>query len=652
MKVVERRVFLAPLCVASLLALPNQLAIWLRSDPQKLGLWLGHHLYDLGQLLALGLVTGATCHGIARFVPRPKQNGAILLGLASLLVGALSLPTSFEGVAERAAEAGVPYDVALWSLTLLGSATVPVAAWIGTWRRAFVVLPGLAAVALASINNFILDQDYLGVHLFVTLNALALLSAALVVHGPTWLDRPLRPTVERTLLAALIAGSLLALFTPSNRLRARLASLEGAPLARLSSELVGLGSGSLDANPELATLAKERQRWWHQRKESDTRPPGSRVLPERPIVLLLTVDCLRADVFFTHERRDRLDYFRELSKRAFTFTEARSAGSATVPSLSSLFAGKYYSELLWKRRSKRGDVWPFADESPRFPELLQRAGVRTVTVASKTWLQNEHGVLRGFDEQEDLDQNRKPRTNHVKLEELLPRLKEKLTAQDAGPLFLYAHAMDPHSPYDSGKVKRGNAFDRYWSEIDRVGKQLARFDDWLREQGLWDRTTLILTADHGEAFGEHGTTQHSKTLYDELVHVPLWIRVPNKEGLTVDEPVSLVDLGPTILDLFGQPVPDSYQGQSLAGFARGEAPELTRPVAAEGRLLQMMLFPNRKKAIYDTKRGISELYDLARDPTESDNLAEDGSAHELVLLRAFFDAHKNPAYAGLPPYRP
>jgi hypothetical protein len=75
-------------------------------------------------------------------------------------------------------------------------------------------------------------------------------------------------------------------------------------------------------------------------------------------------------------------------------------------------------------------------------------------------------------------------------------------------------------------------------------------------------------------------------------------------------------------------------------------------VAAEGRLLQMMLFPDGKKAIFDSKRGIAELYDLARDPKENDNLAEGGNSPELSLLRAFFERHKNPAYERLPPFRP
>jgi arylsulfatase A-like enzyme len=367
-------------------------------------------------------------------------------------------------------------------------------------------------------------------------------------------------------------------------------------------------------------------------------------------VILLTVDCLRADVFT--EPGHRHAYYDRLKHDAVWFTEARTPGSATVPSLSAVFSGKYYSELLWKRRSKRGDVWPAEDPSVRFPELLQRASVRTVTVASKTWLMNEHGVVRGFDEQDDLDRKRTPRVNHVKIAKLLPKIEQQLTRHQKGPLFLYAHAMDPHWPYDSGRVKRGKLFDRYTSEIDKVGKQLARFDDWLRAQGLFDRTTLILSADHGEAFGEHGTTQHSKTLYDELIHVPLWIRVPGAKGRTVAAPVSLIDLGPTILDLFGLPTPASYQGQSLVGFPRGESPELTRPIAAEGRLLQMVLFPDGKKAIFDSRRGIAELYDLKRDPTEANNLAENGNGPELSLLRAFFDLHKHPSYGRHAPYRP
>lgn len=633
-----------------MLAIPNQVAIALRSEAARPWLWFGHHAFDLGQMLALG-VGAAVLAGLAtRLLPRSDRWGFALLGLASFLVGTQSLPTSFEGVAERASEGALPYDLVLWSLVALASLTLPLALWLGTLKRLLLVAPlCLVALAVVSLNNFVLDQDYLGIHLYVTLNAFCLLAAALYRHGPSWLER--RWPGERIVLSALVAVSLLALFAAPNRLRGRLASLEGAPLARAAAELVGAAFGSVDSNPHVAELASERQLWFQRRSETDLVAPGARLLGEDAIVLLLTVDCLRADLF-EGELGKGFRYFERLHDSAVYFNQARAAGSATVPSLSALFSGKHYSELVWKRRSKRGDVWPAEDTSVRFPELLQRAGVRTVTVASKTWLQNEHGVVRGFDEEEDLDQNRKPRTNHVKLDELLPRIEARLKAHGSEPLFLYAHAMDPHSPYDSGKRKKGKARKRYESEVERVGEQLARFDRWLEKAGLYDRTTLILTADHGEAFGEHGTWQHSKTLYDELVHVPLWIRAPGVPSRRVTEPVSLIDLGPTILALFGQGTPASYQGQSLVGFLRGETPELTRPVAAEGRLLQMMVFPDGKKAIFDSKRGLSELYDLTRDPKERDNLAEDDHSAELLLLRAYFDRHRNPVYDGLPPYRP
>jgi arylsulfatase A-like enzyme len=200
--------------------------------------------------------------------------------------------------------------------------------------------------------------------------------------------------------------------------------------------------------------------------------------------------------------------------------------------------------------------------------------------------------------------------------------------------------------------RKGKQFDRYLSEVAVVDTQLRRVLDMLADTGLDQRTVLIITADHGEAFGEHGNKTHGTTLYEEEIRVPLMIRTPSRFAARIDQLISLLDLGPTVLDLFNQATPGHYMGQSLKPFLVGETPKLTRPVASEGRLKQAMIFPDGIKVIYDTRKRTSEVYDLTRDPGEQDDLSDDEAiaSEPVARLRAFFEAHTLKRDGYEPPY--
>ena len=149
---------------------------------------------------------------------------------------------------------------------------------------------------------------------------------------------------------------------------------------------------------------------------------------------------------------------------------------------------------------------------------------------------------------------------------------------------------------------------------------------------------MIVTSDHGEAFGEHGRDFHATTVYEEMIRIPLLIEGPGVGAHRVDRPAGLIDVAPTILSLFGQPTPGYVMGQSLVPFMRGERPELSRPLAVDGgRAMRAMLFEQRWKAMVDEKRGTEEVYDLREDPEERRNLAEQPHAQQrIATLRAFF----------------
>jgi len=233
-------------------------------------------------------------------------------------------------------------------------------------------------------------------------------------------------------------------------------------------------------------------------------------------------------------------------------------------------------------------------------------------------------------------------------------LLERLRRVGDEPTFVYGHLMEPHYPYDRGG-NEGTAHERYLAEIAVADGLLGRVVRVLGQR-FKDRAYLIVTADHGEAFGEHGTFQHTKTLYEELLHVPLLITGPGVVPRRIEQHVGLVDVGPTVLDLFGVDAPAEIIAQSLVPVLAGGEVALDRPVLAEGRL-RRALYHGDLKVIEDARRKTVEVYDLSADPGELDNLFDRDRARAepaLARLRAFFAVHalssRDPSYSA--PYKP
>src|SRR5262249_38164924 len=155
----------------------------------------------------------------------------------------------------------------------------------------------------------------------------------------------------------------------------------------------------------------------------------------------------------------------------------------------------------------------------RFPELLARAGVPTVTFASARWLVGEFGVVKGFTEETVLAPEH-VRTTPPAAREIADHVIARLEAHRSGPLFLFVDFMDAHAPYDRGGTDCA-PFTCYVREVALIDREIGRIDQAVERLGLAGRTTLIVSSDHGDAFGEHGTTDHGVTLYDELLRVPL-----------------------------------------------------------------------------------------------------------------------------------
>jgi arylsulfatase A-like enzyme len=235
------------------------------------------------------------------------------------------------------------------------------------------------------------------------------------------------------------------------------------------------------------------------------------------------------------------------------------------------------------------------------------------------------------------------------------------------PFFMWLHYMDVHYPFDppdrfleeldieppstrrtaslNGKMQespeelteadRETLLALYDGEIRYTDHHLGRLLAELERQGIREETAVIVTADHGEAFGEHDRYGHHPYLYDELLHVPLVMDIPGLEPRTIDEVVSLIDLGPTVHELLNVPIPEAVQGRSLVPLLRGEAAPAEDSddkgvicTAAGGEMLAYRT--DQWKLFWQREAETLELYDLKADPAETTNVIE---SHPEVAAR-------------------
>jgi hypothetical protein len=611
--------------------------------------WL-HHGFDVGHFVALGLLFAGAVDAWRRW--GPKWRGAELgaIALASLGIGALTLPGDLANFSERMSERFPPW-LTLWGGVALISLSLPVARVIGRVcaRPLLRWLPVLAALVALGLNGLILSSDYPGIHLYVALNAAAFVASALtgVRPSPVLSQITQRLRLPRALryggaaITCLLASYSVVVW-PSSAVVSSLLQGSGSVLPPFLGRLhVGHEQDSVE-------VPRRWRQWYQSRANRPPLPPSApRLLPPNGIVLVLSVDAFRADVLRSPEAAKKLPNFARLSDEGVDFANARSPSSQTAATLTSVFSSTYFSQQLWTRAPfDKNGIWPHDDPNVRFPEVLAKAGIPTVTFSASKWLLNRWGCVRGFTEESTI----KPtKSYYAHAEPTMNAILKRLKAVQGGPLFLFVHFLDPHAPYDLSKEK-GSPTDRWLGELSMVDAQVGRLRGWIDASPLADRTAIIIMSDHGEAFGEHNTTQHSKTLYDELIRVPFLIHVPGVKPRRVQEPVTLMDLGPTVLDLMGQPTPAQFMGESLVSFLRGEDAELTRPILAEGRLKQSLVMPNGMKVIVDNKANSVELYDLTTDPGELNTLADTHRLKEpLFLLRQFFRVHTRPNYTV--PYR-
>lgn len=619
------------------LGLASVMALLFRADSAPWSARLVRYAYVVGHTLALGLVTAGVTWVFNRFVTQRRWlYGHLLLFLAALALSFTVLERDLSNLFASQEEAGsiVPWwivaPVAV-AIAVTGTGYVSVRLARARLRRVPLRLVPLGAgILLAVFCQTELLHDYRGV-LF-----LANTVAALLISVGLWgLPLPRRVwSGSRALVVrrgAVAAGVVLALASLAVVPRPSVwRSLFAAPGSLLAPYLARFRPESVATPANVAQNA-----WFSARDRAPSIPPSSPpLLPKNPIVIFITVDAVRGDLLATDKYAERLPNYTKIARESVSFTMARSPTPATLATITSLFTGKYYSQIYWTRPKPHV---PTAEHEPTkfLAELLQENGVHTAQVAvmGAPW---KRGGARGFDKIIRVKKSFGPASQAMDL------ILRELKRDPKKPRFLYSHFADPHYPYLAGKPK-DSRFDRYVAEVASVDKQIGRLYRFLKKEKLLDRTVLVLSADHGEAFGEHGQNFHAFGNFDEVVHVPLIVHVPGVEPRRISTPVSLIDMRPTILDLLGIPTPGTDMGQSLVPFLRGEDPVLDRPIVVDaGRRIQSMVFHDGIKVTRDLNTRVVEVYDLNADPGEHHDLADDpryGQGHYVETLAAFFAVH-------------
>ena len=355
---------------------------------------------------------------------------------------------------------------------------------------------------------------------------------------------------------------------------------------------------------------------------------------ESPNVILIVVDALRAD-HLTHAAysRNTSPFLDRLAARGVVFETTISQSSWTKTSLPSLLSS-LYPEAHGVRRVE--DVLP--DSVQLLPELLKNQGYRTFGIHGNPWMDERFGFNQGFDEFI---------FKHWYKDSLDARVlnKQALRWLDEGsnrPFFLFLHYMDVHSPWkppEEFDVFGPEGVDQYDASILFVDSQIGALYEDLNKRGLADNTWVVITADHGEEFLEHGNERwgHGVTLYQEVLRVPLIFHHPTEaaSGKRVEQQVRLIDVAPTILDLLRIPIPDDMDGISLAHDVVEAAAVERQDLmafsqvglndAAPGKNLLAVTTPEHKY-ILDLVSGDEELYDLKLDPGETRNLSTSNQA--------------------------
>ena len=400
-------------------------------------------------------------------------------------------------------------------------------------------------------------------------------------------------------------------------------------------------------------------------------------------VLLISVDTLRPDMLGCYGYpRDSSPTLDRIASEGALFENAFTTAPWTLPAHASLLTGLYPG-----RHGAIGERSAITDGVETLAGRLLASGFRTAAFVNSLYLSPRYGFGRGFQEFEYVPETMTAREGDGMVERALAWL----AAEPRDRFFLFLHDYQVHSDYrplpeferaftgsyagpftgstaELLAVREGKLVpterdvehlrDLYVGGIRQLDQEIAVLRDFLERAGLWERTLVVVTSDHGEEFLEHGGVLHGRTQYDELLRIPLILRGPGvPAGARIARPVSIVDIMPTVLALLGEPPPAASDGADLLAVDGAEgaaaerilfgeadhnnrAPDITR--SARGA---------RFKLVLDRLSGAHALYDLRTDPREQHDVkaADPEEVRRLLAELAHFESTRRAGEIVPPP---
>jgi len=382
-------------------------------------------------------------------------------------------------------------------------------------------------------------------------------------------------------------------------------------------------------------------------------------------VIVICVDTLRSDTLGVYGNTmgmtPSMDAFATDTLR---FANCESASPWTLPSCASFQTGRFPGMIAADAVSEH-----LREEETTLAEVFRPAGFRCASVTNNRYVSSEVGFFQGNEYQRESPKAPADEELNAGLDYLKKHIDEDV--------FLYIHLFDPHLPYDPpepylSRYRAGSGrFETEFSQPNEVrsgeiiltdeeklqieglyngcvafaDEKLGDFFEELKSLGIYDSSVIVLWADHGEEFWEHGAFEHGHAVYEEVTHVPLLMKFPGIEPGVIDTRVSLVDVMPTLLNWFDLDQPEGLIGRNL--LADDLEADTTRRM-----FIEQCIHSTEKRASLEgdwkliLNFGIEapvELYNLAVDPGELNNLAETETdiatrlADELLLYSAHTD---------------
>ncbi len=368
----------------------------------------------------------------------------------------------------------------------------------------------------------------------------------------------------------------------------------------------------------------------------------ARVHEAPPRVLLVTLDTTRADRIgcygYAPAKTPVLD---RLAAEGVEFLDAIAPVPCTLPSHSSMFTGLYPPST----GVRYNVLFKLGDDQTTLAERYKKAGYATAAFPASSTVGKAFGLAQGFDLYDEpsgaAEAAAQGMIRERKANEGVDHALAWLRQHRGDRFFVWLHIWDPHWPYRppfpfSQEFKKSP----YDGEIAFADRELGRLFDFLRSEKLWDDTLVVVAGDHGEGLYDHAESQHAFLCYESTLRVPLLIKAPGgRAGLEVKTPVSLVDLAPTLVEI--SRLPDEgkpMQGRSLRRALEGRKLD-ERPLYFEALAGSIVYGWSSLEGIRDGALKLidsvkPEVYDLASDPGETQNLAagDPGRTRELAAM--------------------